>query len=420
MFPQKLLAAVRDRLAESRFFTISLTLHALLIVVLATVVVVRPLTPPEPEFVSSGPDFVERGESNPAPLLDKAPPVPQPKEFTPQPAGPSPQDFARVLDTAKPDALERFTVPSPAQGPTVSDAFGTREVFEPGKPCVNLPPGLTAGELKEIGKFTDYRIPGRSSKGEYEFTAYIGRYKGNWHSTVRLHNGQITAGSLPNLLSITSRWTKDRLKTNERNVKAIPLDSDEIFTTRPPFIFLTGTQDFRLTDREVENLRKYIRLGGAVWGDSSVPGRRSAFDIAFEREMKRVLGGDQVFEALPDNHPIFTQGYFPKVKALPEGLNYYREPVRVLRWGGEIAVIQTRNDYGDMWQIGLTKDGKFDLSRNIHGQYVAMNSTLWANRGVYVRNIDQPAVEQAYRFGINVIFHLITRWEARTARLTAL
>lgn len=85
----------------------------------------------------------------------------------------------------------------------------------------------------------------------------------------------------------------------------------------------------------------------------------------------------------------------------------------MLRWGGEIAVIHTINDYGDMWQIGLDKDGRIDLSRNTAGEYVAMNPTLWENRGTYVRNIDQPAVEQAYRFGINMVMHLLTRWESR-------
>jgi hypothetical protein len=413
MFPQKLATRLRDRLVQSRFLTISLTLHAVLLLVLATVVVVKPLVPPEPEFTSDG-SLVVGSDPIAEPPPEFTSVSPKTEDFTP-PAGAAQTDFAKIISVDSRDKALIFVPPSPGSPGVPREGMAITDVPGLTKGNVTTPHGLTPGQLKDIGRFTDHRAGSRSSNGGWEFTAYIGRYNGNWHSTVRLHDGQIAAGSLPNLLYVTSQWTKERIKTNERNVQAIPLDSDEIFTTRPPFIFLTGTRDFTLTEKEVENLQKYIRLGGAIWGDSSVPGERSGFDIAFEREMKRVLGENTAFEALPENHPVLTKGYFPKVKTLPGGINHYREPVRVMRWGGEIAVIQTRNDYGDMWQIGLDKDGKIDLSRNKHGQYVAMNDNLWSNRGAYVRNIEQPAVEQAYKFGINMIFHLITRWEARTA-----
>ncbi|HRJ73296.1 MAG TPA: DUF4159 domain-containing protein, partial [Terrimicrobiaceae bacterium] len=250
----------------------------------------------------------------------------------------------------------------------------------------------------------------------FAFTAYIGRYRGgNWNSTVRVSNDEITGGSLPNLLFAMSKWSKNKIDTNEREVKAIALDSDELLATRPPFIFLTGTRDFVLSDREVDNLRSYIRLGGAVWGDASAPGRKSRFDIAFRREMQRVLGSESRFEPLPANHPVFASGYYPKASTLPAGVNHYADPVQVLRWGGEIAVILTTNDYGDMWQIGLDQNGQIDTSRNARGEYVAMNPALWSHREIYVRNIDQPAVEQAYKFGINMVVHLLTRWDKVTA-----
>ena len=137
---------------------------------------------------------------------------------------------------------------------------------------------------------------------EFEFTAYIGQYNGgNWNSTVRMSTGnKIETGSLPNLLYLMSAWSKDKIKTNYKNVQAIKLDSDEIFSVKPPFIFLTGTRDFKLSEKEVENLQKYVRMGGCIWGDSSLPGLRSRFDIAFRREMKRVIPDvDKNFEPLP-------------------------------------------------------------------------------------------------------------------------
>ncbi len=133
---------------------------------------------------------------------------------------------------------------------------------------------------------------------------------------------------------------------------------------KPPFVFFTGHRDFKLTDKEVENLQKYLQLGGCVWGDSSLPGNRSRFDIAFRREMKRVLPDQDIaWETLPPDHPIYTQTYFPEIKAVPRGMNFYQEPVYALKHFGEVAVIYTANDYGDMWQIGLNEQGQYDTAQ---------------------------------------------------------
>jgi hypothetical protein len=205
-------------------------------------------------------------------------------------------------------------------------------------------------------------------------------------------------------------------------VKAIKLDSDELFSVKPPFVFLTGTRDFRLTDKEVENLQKYIRLGGAVWGDSSVPGRFSRFDIAFRREMKRVIPDvDKDWEILPANHPIYTaDAYFPEVKEVPPGLNFYREPVYALKIYGEVAIIYTPNDYGDMWQVGLNEQSQIDTRKDEKGQFVAINDIIWNNRETYLRNIAQGSLDLTYKFGTNVVLHLLTRWENKTRTAASL
>jgi len=258
-------------------------------------------------------------------------------------------------------------------------------------------------------------ISGNGKKAEYEFTAFIGQYSGgNWNSTVRVSNGKIDAGSLPNLLYLMSAWTKDRVRTNYTNVRAIRLDSDELLNVRPPFIFLTGTRDFQLTDKEVENLRAYLKVGGCIWGDSSVPGQRSRFDLAFKREMRRVVADvDKNFEPLPADHPLYSQAYFKDVKEMPAGLNNYRLPICAMKMYGEVAIIYTANDYGDMWQIGLDQDGKIDLSRNAAGQYVAVNPAVYDQRDVYIRNLDRDSLEASYRFGANVVMHLLTRWQSK-------
>ena len=407
MPPQHCLATVRDRLAQSRFFTVSLVLHLILVAFLGGVVLIKKTAPP--------PDVV-------ATILPEPTPLAPPRSGEPVNKSPSIDNRLANPGTTFDPVIATEQLRSQNPSPSVVDlpspiSPGPVLIGAVGNPSPVFSDQMSPAERKAVGDFTKWREPSRG-KDAYSFTAFLGRYQGgNWNSTVRVQNGEITGGSLPNLLYAMSKWSKDKIKTNERNVKAIALDSPELLTARPPFVFLTGTRDFKLTEKEIENLRLYIRSGGAVWGDSSVPGRRSAFDTAFRREMSQVLagGGDQKFEPLPANHEIFAKGYYKQVKDAPAGVNNYREPVEVLRWSGEIAVIHTINDYGDMWQVGLDKDGRIDTSRDERGQYVALNPALWDYRGTYVRNLEQPAVEQSYRFGINMVLHLLTRWEDRLA-----
>ena len=160
------------------------------------------------------------------------------------------------------------------------------------------------------------------------------------------------------------------------------------------------------------NLQKYLELGGAVWGDSSLPGNRSRFDIAFRREMKRVLADKDIeWETLPPDYPIFTNAYFPQIKTVPSGMNFYQEPVYALKKYGEVSVIYTANDYGDQWQIGLNEQGQYDTRRDENHHYVAINDTIFYNREVYFRNCEEPQLNASYMFGTNIILHLLTRWE---------
>ena len=231
----------------------------------------------------------------------------------------------------------------------------------------------------------------------------------------------IPQGALPNLLEFMSQESRDKIKTNYNKVEPLALDSEKLFAAKPPFIFFTGSRDFVLTEKEVANLQKYVRLGGAIWGDSSVPGKGSRFDIAFRREMKRVMPDkDKDFEALSPNDAIFRRTpYFPEVKQQPPGLNYYEEPVYVMRYFGEIAIIYTANNYGDMWSFGIKQKGprewEINNDRNARGERVALNWELYMNNGLYIHNANPlpplASLMDTYKFGTNMVIHLLTRWE---------
>jgi hypothetical protein len=212
-------------------------------------------------------------------------------------------------------------------------------------------------------------------------------------------------------------WTKDQV--NSRYVpEPLDLASADIFNIKPPFIFFTGSEDFTLTDEEVKNLRRYLLLGGAIWGDSSLPGRNSRFDIAFRREMKEVVSDkDKQFEPLPMDHTLFTKMKYT-INEMPPGLNYYSEPVYVMRVFDELSVIYTANDYGQMMQIGLTQDGEIDTRRDAQNNFVAIDGEIWWNRGIYFRNIDEESLRRSYEFSINMVMYLLTRWEDKLRRFS--
>ncbi len=429
------------KFSNSREFTVSFILHVIMVAVFGTAVLFETTQDP-PDFQSQGGSFFvpQEAESAPPPQ-DTLAPATQEVSF----------DIAAQLPAATGLSLPATTASAPA-----SLQFDASQFFLPkqsasssaqqqGSPST-LPPSspslpqesISPQVASSIKNFTSEWSKSPPSVGtrqrEFLFTAFLGKYAGgNWNSTVEVGvKDKIVKGSLPNLLWIINKWSKDKITTNEKNIRVINLSSSELFSVKPPFIFLTGTRDFVLTESEIKNLRKYVRMGGCIWGDSSVPGRNSRFDIAFRREMRRIIDDvDKNFVPLPPNHPIFTSGYFPEIKKTPPGINFHEEPPYALHIYGEIAILYTANDYGDMWQIGIDENGSIDLKKNSKNQLAAVNEQLWKNRFLYVGNIapsqqkpGSPPSSQnlvdAYKFGTNIIVHLLTRWDRITANAPSL
>jgi hypothetical protein len=127
--------------------------------------------------------------------------------------------------------------------------------------------------------------------------------------------------------------------------------------------------------------------------------------------------------------PIFSHGascfrkpheQLPEIKEVPPGLNFYRESVYALKIYGEVAILYTANDYGDMWQVGLNDKGQIDARRNEQNAFVAINQVIWDNRETYLRNITPSSLDATYKFGTNIVIHLLTRWENKTRTATSL
>ena len=409
------------RLGRSRFFTISVALHFVLVLTLGGVVLVHQAAHNDDVMDSTDGGLVQATNTQ-APVPDSVQPIEQPQidPTAPQPVNnvPAPTTMAPI-SVASPTGAFDFNAPAPTDLLTSNPPQFLNSEQAPAQVSALTAPGAIPARIAANMKgFTQSWVQqGDSGSGvgrdrKFKFTAFLAKYAGgDWDSTVKLENGKIVKGSLPNLLYVIRKLSNDKIVADP---DAVPLDlaSDDLFTKKPPFVLFTGHRDFQLTDKEVENLQKYLQLGGCVWGDSSLPGNRSRFDIAFRREMKRVLPDQDIqWQELPPTHDLFNKKYWKEVVGVPPGLNYYQEPVYALKNFGEVVVIYTANDYADMWQIALDEKLDYDLRRDEKLSFITTNITMYNRRAVYFRDLELPELRMSYKFGTNIILHLLTRWE---------
>ncbi len=123
----------------------------------------------------------------------------------------------------------------------------------------------------------------------------------------------------------------------------VDLASQNIFAY--PIIFLTGHGNVNFTEREVENLRIYLRNGGFLYIDDDY-----GLDKFIRREMKKVFP-DQEFVELPFNHPIYHI-HFKFDKGLPKIHEHDNKPPAGygLFLNGRLCVFYTyESNLGDGW-----------------------------------------------------------------------
>ena len=213
-------------------------------------------------------------------------------------------------------------------------------------------------------------------------------------------------GSLANLIREVDRRTNIEVKNKIPVV--VRADSPEIFDS--PFVYITGHKDFTFTDAEIENLRTYILQGGAIVANSSLPGRRSRFDVAFRREMKRVIP-DHDLKPINNKHSVYNS--FAVFKETPTGMNYWQEPLEIIDIDGRVVVIYNLNDYGDFMLATLDSTGnafKTGLAADAEGYYRWQGPRKWHNsRKIYANVDDFQTTLDAYLMNINILAYLLTR-----------
>ncbi|MBQ9417864.1 MAG: DUF4159 domain-containing protein [Bacteroidales bacterium] len=147
--------------------------------------------------------------------------------------------------------------------------------------------------------------------------------------------------SLTNLIAFCNQTLHMGLNPQYATVE---LSSPDLFNY--PFLHLTGHGNILLTDREVQNLRRYLIGGGFLHIDDNYGLRQ--FIVP---QMKRVFP-ELDFVELPFSHPIYHQHY-----QFPDGLPKIHEHDNLppkgygLVWEGRLVCFFTWEcDLGDGWE----------------------------------------------------------------------
>jgi hypothetical protein len=247
-----------------------------------------------------------------------------------------------------------------------------------------------------------------------KFPVYLAAYaNGDWGCNVHMEDGKIDAGSLPDLVAKINEWSKGHI-TGEVIPTPLNIGGPDLLDKKPPFIFFTGHKDFVLTDQEIKNLQDYLQIGGAIWGDNTLAGRGSRFDVAFRREMKRVVPDlDKNFEPMPLTADVYTKSWFPIAK-VPEGMNYFAEPLEHLDIDGKLAILYTPNDYSDLFFMRiLPGDAEYQGIWPDKGAIPPLftTSTFLYNNTVFFRNFNLPSCLAAQQLGMNIVGYMLVRFD---------
>jgi hypothetical protein len=398
-------ARLARRIVGSRYFFLAVLVHLGLFGLLGGILVIRSV-PKKGVFAPADGPLVRRTVEAPAPHIAPA----KPAEIDVKPAKPTaPPETPPIApkDTGGMPSAPPLPRPPGILGPGDFPHMGALGDGPPRPPRWDPLPFHAKG-------VTNFTI---TSKGPVaQFSCYVVRYAGgDWDCNFGQSDGSRWYGNcIYNLMLQVSRWTKGRVNANLLPVPLTLSDDEWLEKVCPPFVFMTGHKDFRLSEAEVENLRKYLLLGGALWVDNALPGRRSRFDIALRRELKRVLP-DREFVALGDRHALFLSHF--QLDGPPTGMNGYREPVEAILIQGKVAVLYTLNAYSDLWETGLDEKDQVELKVEWSPKlqrHFARTGPHWpggAGEGGFFRGVSRDAVVRAYQLGINAVIHLLTRFE---------
>jgi hypothetical protein len=141
-----------------------------------------------------------------------------------------------------------------------------------------------------LSRSKEYYEQGLEDHGDFVFGQVV--FEGNWDPN---------PAAAIELLKVVDANSSVRVKFKREE---IDLDKTDLFEC--PFLYLTGHNDFKLTDNQVDKLRNYLNSGGFLLVDSCCG--RDSFSASFLREIKKVLP-DGELKLLAADHPVYSARY---------------------------------------------------------------------------------------------------------------
>ena len=400
-----------EKISRSGYFFGALLLHFVVFLMVATWVIFPAIHPPTEDFTKT---YV--------PASSPPPPPPPPTETVQVPTHSVPNPTTTIT---APTAAPSFSVPLPDLSPTSTPVVVTQQMSQP---VVSKSTSISEARLSKImqteaawgrGKQDILESNSDPKNITAKFPVYLASYaNGDWYCNNVITNGQITAGSLMDLVTKMNEWSHGHI-TGTVVPTPLNIGGPDLLDKKPPFIFFTGHKDFVLTDTEIQNLRDYLQIGGAIWGDNTLAGRGSRFDVAFRREMKRVVPDlDKNFQPIDPTDKelgarIFSHAWF-NIPDVPKGMNYYAEPIEHLDIDGRLAILYTPNDYSDLFFMhilpGVQQAAGYDI--NLKTQDTLYTSQIFgSHRKIFFRNFELPSCLLAQQFGMNIIGYMLVRFD---------
>jgi hypothetical protein len=395
-----------ERVSRSRYFFGALFLHVIIFFLFATLVIFPAFRPPAEDFTKTY-----------LPPSAPPPPPPPPQQTMTVPT----QTVAPPTTTiTSPNPTASFTVPIPDITPTTStmataNAAPQKVQVKPDTPSPERLQKIAMTEQK-WGRDRNNILESNSDPHNVKatFPVYLASYAdGDWNCNTYFDaDHKISGGSLCNLVQKINEWSHGNI-TGQVVPDPLNIGGPDLLAKCPPFIFFTGHKDFHLTDQEVDNLREYLQVGGMIWGDSALAGQGSRFDVAFHREMKRVVPDlDKNFQPMDMTYDVFTKSWYP-IDKIPQGMNYYAEPIQHLDIDGKLAILYTPNDYSDMFTM-LIQPGDQEMgttSEPLQPPYYHTDWTLFSNSKIFFRNYTLPSCLSCQQLGMNIIGFALVRFD---------
>jgi hypothetical protein len=158
-----------------------------------------------------------------------------------------------------------------------------------------------------------------------------------------------------------------------------------------PVLFFSGSDDFTLTDNEVESLRRYVDNGGFIFAEACDGNgcNGAAFDKAFQREMGRVFP-DSKLRKLPPDHAVWFAQQRIDPKHLPEGMWLYGIDACC-----RTSVIYSPRSLSCYWELYRVR--KSDYPEQVNGEIetclrIGENVVTYATNRELKEKLERPAV----------------------------